>query len=147
MEIKRKNKYIKWNPSDFITEELYPYEFQMADNGLSLLFRNNKLDKLVAKIEFGGASLYSMSDYDLRILPRDEIVKQLGKDFLLGKKPYVQVLNSSLIEWLNIESGGYIEAVKDLDIFESHLKHYILFDPGDGMYEIITPFIPTVSLL
>lgn len=147
MEIKRKNKYIKWNPSDLITEELYPYEFQMDDDGLLLLFRNNKLDKLVAKIEFRGASFYSMSDYDLRTLPRGEIVKQLGRDFLFGKKPYVQILNSSLIEWLNIESDGYIETVKDLDIFESHLKHYILFDPSDGMYEIITPFVPTISLL
>ena len=147
MEIKRKNKYIKWNPSDLITKELYPYEFQMDNDGLVLLFRNNKLDKLVAKIEFGGTSFYSMSNYDLRTLPRDEIVKQLGKDFLFGKNPYVQVLNSSLIEWLNIESDGYIEAVKDTDLFESHLKHYILFNPGDGMYEIITPFAPTVSLL
>jgi hypothetical protein len=85
METKRKNKYIKWNPSELITEELYPYDLQMDDDGLSLLFRNSKLDKLVAKITFGLVYFYSLSDYDLRTLPRGEIVDQLGRKNLMFK--------------------------------------------------------------
>ena len=146
--MERKDKYKRWNPSDLITGDFYPFEFEKSEEGLSILFYKKNSNELVLKMIFEGVvQFYSESNSDLRIAPCEEIRRQLGDSFLLESKPYVEVMNSSLIDWLDIESKGYIEAVKDLDLFESNLRHYILFHPGNSMFEVITQCEPRVVAL